>query len=74
MGNLSEFVASFLSFMKSYFLCLKMFRLDCLSEDLPAVLGQDDLGLGCPLLHIVKVSRVTESAQSPLSPPAQKEF
>lgn len=74
MGNLSKFVASFLSFMKSYFLCLKMFRLNCLSEDLPAVLGQDDLGLGCPLLRIVKVSRVTESAQSPLSPAGTKEF
>lgn len=74
MGNLSKFAASFLCFMKSYFLCLKMFRLDCLSEDLPAVLGQDDLGLGCPLLHLAKVSRVTESVQSPQSTPAQKEF
>lgn len=51
-----------------------MFSLYCLSEDLPAVLGQDDLGLGCPLLHLAKVSRVTESAQSLLSVQLQKEF
>lgn len=33
---------------------LKLFKLDCLSEDLPAVLGQDDLLFGCPSLHLSK--------------------
>lgn len=31
-----------------------LFRLDGLSEDLPAVLGQDDLHFGCPSLHLPK--------------------
>lgn len=31
---------------------VKLFKLDCLSEDLPAVLGQDDLPVGCPSLHL----------------------
>lgn len=33
---------------------VKLFKLDCLSEDLPAILGQDDLLFGCPSLHLSK--------------------
>lgn len=33
---------------------LKLFKSDSLSEDLPANLGQHDLLLGCPLLHLSK--------------------
>lgn len=51
---MSDFADSFHSSMKSYFLMLKLFKLDCLSEDLPAVLGQDDLLFGCPPLHLSK--------------------
>lgn len=32
----------------------KLFKLDCVCEDLPAVLGQDDFLFGCPPLHLSK--------------------
>lgn len=51
---MSDFADSFHSTMKRYFLMLKLFELDRLSEDLPAVLGQDDLLFGCPPLHLSK--------------------
>ncbi len=51
---MSDFADPFHSFMKSYFLMLKLFKLDCLSDDLPAVLGQDDPFFGCPPLHLSK--------------------
>lgn len=33
---------------------VKLLKLDGLIEDLPAILGQDDLHFGCPFFHLSK--------------------
>lgn len=66
---MSEFVDSLHSSMKSYFLMVMLFKLDSLSEDLPAILRQDDLLFGCPLLHLSKgFQGNTGSVKSSVSP------
>lgn len=72
---MSDFVDSFHSSMKSYFLMLTLFKLDCLSEDLPAVVGQDDLLFGCPPFHLSKGFQGNRgSVKSSVSPGTKRFF
>lgn len=53
---------------------VKLFELDCLREDLPVVVGQDDLLFGCPPLHLSKGFQGNRGSVSPLSAKAQRGF
>lgn len=53
-GRKTGYTDSFHSYRRVIFLRLKLFQLERLIEDLPAVLGQDDCLFGCPSLHLSK--------------------